>query len=154
LDSFDFDAVPIVRKAQIIALAAGDSWPDQGANLTFFGPPSSHHNAHLFSVTEVDQRAKRRTPGVFNALRRITQGALVGWSVPDGTQQSTIPTKALGMAFPMRPASAASRNANERSAESRWMSAEWTKRKTSSAPVRRQHFRGLARNMAILCKAE
>src|SRR3981081_746897 len=36
LDSFDFDAVPMVSKAQIIALAAGDSWLDQGANLMFF----------------------------------------------------------------------------------------------------------------------
>jgi hypothetical protein len=35
LDSFDFDAVPMVSKAQIMALAAGDSWLDQGANLMF-----------------------------------------------------------------------------------------------------------------------
>ena len=39
LDSFDFDAVPTVSKAQVMALAAGDSWLDNGANLLMFGPP-------------------------------------------------------------------------------------------------------------------
>lgn len=39
LDSFDFDAVPMVSKAQIMALAAGDSWLEKGANLIMFGPP-------------------------------------------------------------------------------------------------------------------
>ncbi|MGG5890659.1 IS21-like element helper ATPase IstB [Falsiroseomonas sp. HC035] len=39
LDSFDFDAVPMVSKAQVAALAAGDSWLEKGANLLAFGPP-------------------------------------------------------------------------------------------------------------------
>ncbi|WP_425989204.1 IS21-like element helper ATPase IstB [Brevundimonas sp. TWP2-3-2] len=39
LDSFEFDAVPTVSKAQVMALAAGDSWLDNGANLLMFGPP-------------------------------------------------------------------------------------------------------------------
>lgn len=39
LDSFDFDAVPMISKAQIMALAAGDSWLEKGANLIMFGPP-------------------------------------------------------------------------------------------------------------------
>ena len=39
LESFDFDAVPMVSKAQIMALAAGDSWLEQGANVIMFGPP-------------------------------------------------------------------------------------------------------------------
>ena len=50
LDSFDFEAVPMASKAQIMALAAGDSWLDQGANLMFFGPPGggkSHLGAAL-----------------------------------------------------------------------------------------------------------
>src|SRR4051812_12219502 len=37
LDTFDFDAVPMVSKAQIMALAAGDSWLEKGANLLMFG---------------------------------------------------------------------------------------------------------------------
>jgi DNA replication protein DnaC len=50
LDSFEFEAVPMVSKAQVMALAAGDSWLDQGANLMFFGPPGggkSHLGAAL-----------------------------------------------------------------------------------------------------------
>ena len=39
LDTFDFDAVPMVSKAQVMALAAGDAWLDKGANLLLFGPP-------------------------------------------------------------------------------------------------------------------
>src|ERR671938_1066789 len=41
LDSFDFDAVPMISKAQIMALAAGDSWLEKGANLVAFGPPGA-----------------------------------------------------------------------------------------------------------------
>jgi DNA replication protein DnaC len=39
LDSFDFDAVPMISKAQVMALTAGDSWLEKGANLLLFGPP-------------------------------------------------------------------------------------------------------------------
>ncbi len=39
LDSFDFQAVPMISKAQVMALAAGDSWLEKGANLLLFGPP-------------------------------------------------------------------------------------------------------------------
>ena len=40
-DSFDFDAVPMISRAQLMALAAGDSWLEQGANLILFGPPGA-----------------------------------------------------------------------------------------------------------------
>jgi hypothetical protein len=33
LDSFDFEAVPMISKAQVMALCAGDSWLEKGANL-------------------------------------------------------------------------------------------------------------------------
>ncbi|MBA9035897.1 DNA replication protein DnaC [Rhizobium leguminosarum] len=39
LDSFDFNAVPMVSKAQVMATAAGDSWLAKGANILMFGPP-------------------------------------------------------------------------------------------------------------------
>ena len=39
IDGFDFDAVPMVSKAQLMALAAGDAWLENGANLILFGPP-------------------------------------------------------------------------------------------------------------------
>lgn len=59
-DSFDFDAVPVVSKAQVMALAAGDSWIDNGANLLMFGPPGagkSHLAAAIgFALVENGQR--------------------------------------------------------------------------------------------------
>jgi len=50
LAAFDFTAVPMVSKAQVMALAAGDSWLEKGANLILFGPPGggkSHLSAAL-----------------------------------------------------------------------------------------------------------
>ena len=38
LESFEFEAVPMVGKAQVMALVAGDSWLEKGANLILFGP--------------------------------------------------------------------------------------------------------------------
>src|SRR5215831_17450102 len=56
LDTFDFEAVPVVSKAQVMALAAGDAWLSNGANLLLFGPPGggkSHLAAALgFAVVE------------------------------------------------------------------------------------------------------
>src|SRR5215472_12593442 len=39
LDTFDFEAVPVISKAQVMALATGDAWLSNGANLLLFGPP-------------------------------------------------------------------------------------------------------------------
>jgi DNA replication protein DnaC len=41
LTTFDFDAIPMVSKAQVMALTAGDSWLEKGANLLLFGPPGA-----------------------------------------------------------------------------------------------------------------
>ena len=38
-NNFDFEAVPMISKAQVTALAAGDGWLGKGANLLLFGPP-------------------------------------------------------------------------------------------------------------------
>jgi DNA replication protein DnaC len=35
--NFNFERVPMVSKAQIMALASSDSWVEQGANVLFFG---------------------------------------------------------------------------------------------------------------------
>ena len=37
IDSFEFELVPMVSKAQVKALVAGDSWLQTGANLLLFG---------------------------------------------------------------------------------------------------------------------
>jgi DNA replication protein DnaC len=39
LDTFDFETVPMLSKAQVMAITAGDSWLAKGANLLLFGPP-------------------------------------------------------------------------------------------------------------------
>ena len=50
LMTFDFEAVPMVSKAQVMALAAGDAWLAKGANILLFGPSGvgkSHLSAAL-----------------------------------------------------------------------------------------------------------
>ncbi len=49
LDNFDFEAVPMISKAQIMALCAGDAWLEKGANLILFGPPGGG-KSHLSSA--------------------------------------------------------------------------------------------------------
>jgi DNA replication protein DnaC len=41
LDSFDFSVVPMLSKARVMALAAGDTWLDKASNLLLFGPPGA-----------------------------------------------------------------------------------------------------------------
>jgi DNA replication protein DnaC len=49
LDTFDFDAVPMISKAKVMATTAGDSWLAKGANLLLFGPPGGG-KSHLASA--------------------------------------------------------------------------------------------------------
>jgi len=49
LDSFDFEAVPMISKAHVMAICAGDSWIDKGANLLLFGGPGGG-KTHLASA--------------------------------------------------------------------------------------------------------
>ena len=41
LATFDFSVVPMVSKAHVMALSAGDRWLDEGANLLLIGPPGT-----------------------------------------------------------------------------------------------------------------
>ena len=49
LDTFDFNAVPMVSKAHIMALTAGDEWLDKAHNMLLFGPPGGG-KTHLASA--------------------------------------------------------------------------------------------------------
>ena len=49
LENFDFDVVPMVSKAHVSALCAGDGWLRNGANLILMGPPGGG-KSHLSSA--------------------------------------------------------------------------------------------------------
>jgi DNA replication protein DnaC len=49
LDSFDFEAVPMISKAHVMAICAGDSWIDKGANLILICGPGGG-KTHLASA--------------------------------------------------------------------------------------------------------
>lgn len=56
LDSFAFEAVPMISKAQVMAMAAGDSWLAKGANVLMFGPPGGgkSHLAAAIGLTLIE----------------------------------------------------------------------------------------------------
>ena len=60
LATFDFEAVPMVSKAQVMALASGDAWLEKGANILLFGPPGGG-KSHLSAAARA--RAWSRTAG-------------------------------------------------------------------------------------------
>ena len=49
LDTFDFTAVPMLSKAHVSAIIAGDSWVGKGDNILMFGPPGVG-KSHLSSA--------------------------------------------------------------------------------------------------------
>jgi len=49
IDTFDFAAVPMVSRAHVDAITAGDSWVGKGANILLFGPPGAG-KSHLASA--------------------------------------------------------------------------------------------------------
>jgi DNA replication protein DnaC len=49
LDSFAFEVVPMISKAHVMAICAGDSWIDKGANLILIGGPGGG-KTHLASA--------------------------------------------------------------------------------------------------------
>lgn len=49
LENFDFDTVPMISKAQVSALCAGDAWLEKGSNLILIGPPGGG-KSHLSSA--------------------------------------------------------------------------------------------------------
>jgi DNA replication protein DnaC len=95
LANFDFEAVPMVSKAQVMALTAGDSWLEKGANLLLFGPPGggkSHLAAAIglalvengwrvlfMRTTDLVQRLQiaRRELALENALAKLDKYHLV-----------------------------------------------------------------------------
>jgi len=48
LDSFEFEAVPMISKAHVMAICAGDSWIGKGANLLLIGGPGISDGGGVF----------------------------------------------------------------------------------------------------------
>jgi len=100
LDSFDFNAVPVLSKAHAVALASGDTWLGKGANLLLFGPPGSgksHVAAALgraliengyrvlfMRTTDMVQRlqAERQALQLAPAIAKLDRFDLVGRHLP------------------------------------------------------------------------
>lgn len=49
IDCFDFSVLPMISKAHIDAITAGDAWVGKGANILLFGPPGVG-KSHLASA--------------------------------------------------------------------------------------------------------
>ena len=85
LDNFDFDAVPMVSKAQVSALCAGDN----GANLILMGPPGggkSHLSSAIgLSLLEKGWKVRGRVLGERAAVaargRRYVRRGCCWWAI-------------------------------------------------------------------------
>jgi hypothetical protein len=73
LASFDFEMVPMVSKAQVMALTAGDSWLEKGANLLLFGPPGAEAKAIWRQPS--DSRLSRMDGAYCSCARAISSNA-------------------------------------------------------------------------------
>jgi DNA replication protein DnaC len=79
LDNFDFAAVPMLSKARVIALAAGDAWLDRASNLLLFGPPGAgkSHCAAAIGRALVENGYRvlfTRTTDIVQRLQAARQG--------------------------------------------------------------------------------
>ena len=70
LDTFEFEAVPMISRAQIMAITAGDAWLEKGANLLLFGPPGGG-KSHLASAIVQKLQVARRELGLEAAIDRL-----------------------------------------------------------------------------------
>ena len=72
LSGFDFNAVPCVSKAQVMALAEGTEWLDRGANVLLFGPPGvgkSHLVCALgHALIDAGRRDQAETSALFELI--------------------------------------------------------------------------------------
>ena len=68
LATFDFEAVPMVSKAQVMALAAGDAWLEKGANILLFGPPGGGKSIIDHGERPCSAGEKCRVTGIYRKL--------------------------------------------------------------------------------------
>ena len=80
LDNFDFSVVPMLSKARVMALAAGDPWLDKATNLLLFGPPGTgkSHAASAIGRALVENGYRvlfTRTTEIVQKLQGSSSGA-------------------------------------------------------------------------------
>ena len=73
LDSFNFDTVPMISKAHVLAICAGDSWIDKGANLILIGGPGGG-KTHLASVSVRKLLESDESPVIRCCMARFAGG--------------------------------------------------------------------------------
>jgi len=111
LDSFDFEAVPMISKAQVMAVAAGDAWLATGANLLLFGPPGGEksHLASAFGLALVENagRSSSRGPPISSRSSRSPAAS-----------SRALPTRSASMSLIPMPCCAAPRSGRANGASS------------------------------------
>lgn len=75
LENFDFSVVPMLSKARITALAAGDTWLDKATNLLLFGPPGAgkSHAAAAIGRTLVENGYRVLFTRTTDLVQRLQQ---------------------------------------------------------------------------------
>ena len=101
LESFEFEAVPMVSKAQVMALVAGDSWLEKGANLILFGP-AKLDKYHLLILDDFAYVAKDQaeTSVLFELIgtRYERRSLLITANQPFGDWGGIFPNQAMTLA--------------------------------------------------------
>jgi hypothetical protein len=96
LATFDFDSVPVVSKAQVMALASGDVWLKTGANVLLFGPPGGgkSHGAR--------PRARRERLACAVPAHHRSRAAAAGGTTRAGARKCDRQARSLRPADPRR----------------------------------------------------
>ena len=114
LDRFDFNAVPMISKAHVSAICAGDSWIDMGANLILLGGPGGGNPTSP-------------RPSVWPSSKRA------GASCSPELQTSSRSSRSLAASSPSRPLLAASTTSSSSSSTTSPMSARIRPKPPSSS---------------------
>jgi DNA replication protein DnaC len=106
LDSFDFEAVPMISKAHVMAICAGDSWIDKGANLILIGGPGGgkSHLASAIGLALVENGWRVLFARTSDLVQKLQVAPLVenGWRVlfartSDLVQKLQVARRELGL---------------------------------------------------------
>ncbi len=83
-DSFDFEVVPMVSKAQVMALTSGDSWLEKGANLLLLLERDRELVHRGFERIHARRRARRAQKGMTSSQFRRQLCAIARYLAPQG----------------------------------------------------------------------